>query len=77
MYRHDLIGLKNRRFWPVENDRKGKNGLRATSKKIVTLFAVEFCRNCYGWMLDDSDVYSVHDGLKGCEISNGDDGLMT
>ncbi len=27
VYRCDLIGLKNRRFWPVENDRKGKNGL--------------------------------------------------
>jgi hypothetical protein len=27
VYRHDLIGLKNRRFCPVENDWKGKNGL--------------------------------------------------
>jgi hypothetical protein len=27
VYRHDLIGLKNRRFCLVENDRKGKNGL--------------------------------------------------
>jgi hypothetical protein len=27
VYRHDLIGLKNRRFCPVKNDRKGKNGL--------------------------------------------------
>ncbi len=26
VYRHDQVGLKNRRFWPVENDRKGKNG---------------------------------------------------
>ncbi len=30
VYRHDRIGLKNRRFWPVENDRKGKNGLKYT-----------------------------------------------
>jgi hypothetical protein len=31
VHKHDLIGLKNRRFCPVENDRsdrKGKNGLR-------------------------------------------------
>jgi hypothetical protein len=28
VYRYDLIGLKNRRFCLVENDRKGKNGLR-------------------------------------------------
>jgi hypothetical protein len=28
VHKHDLLGLKNRRFCPVENDRKGKNGLR-------------------------------------------------
>jgi hypothetical protein len=27
VHKHDLLGLKNRRFCPVENDRKGKNGL--------------------------------------------------
>ncbi len=34
VYRHDLIGLKNRRFCPVKNDRKGKNAL----KLILTYF---------------------------------------
>ncbi len=32
-HKHDLLGLKNRRFCPVENDRKGKNGL--IKEKIV------------------------------------------
>ncbi len=29
--RHDLIGLKKQKFCPVENNRKGKNGLRVLS----------------------------------------------
>ncbi len=28
VHKHDLIGLKNRQFCPVENDRKGKNGFK-------------------------------------------------
>jgi hypothetical protein len=35
VYRHDLIGLKNQRFCPVENDRKGKNGLKQYSVPSV------------------------------------------
>jgi hypothetical protein len=31
-HRHDLIGLKNRQFCPVENDQKGKNGLENGQK---------------------------------------------
>jgi hypothetical protein len=27
VYKHDLLGLKNLQFCPVENDRKGENGL--------------------------------------------------
>jgi hypothetical protein len=29
VHKPDLIGFKNRRFCPVENDRKGKNGLNS------------------------------------------------
>jgi hypothetical protein len=35
VHKHDFIGLKNRRFCPVENDRKGKNGLRPESPLIA------------------------------------------
>jgi hypothetical protein len=43
---HDLIGLKNRRFCPVENDRKGKNGLTQYVQYIYNnnIYKIPFCR---------------------------------
>jgi hypothetical protein len=38
VHKPDLIGLKNRRFCLVENDRKGKNGLKPKPIFFFTVY---------------------------------------
>ncbi len=67
VHKHDLLGLKNRRFFPVENDRKGKNGLY-----IYTVPVGEFFSSDKSSDIRYSDNIGLRKYIRQIQVSNFD-----